>query len=75
MIYSQYKAAVVDGYLDRPAEEIRQQIKHAAACRDWLESLDIAPAVRDVVVEQIHVIGEAFEEILRDPRRTSTTRH
>lgn len=33
----------------------------------WLQSLKMAPEVRDVVVEQIHVIKEAFKEILRYP--------
>ena len=70
MIYSQYKTAVIDGYKDRPAREIRGQIERATQYRQWLQSLDIASEVRDVVVEQVYAIEEAFQEILRDPNRT-----
>ena len=72
MIYQQYKAAVTDGYMDRPADEVRRHIGQATACRRWLESVEIDPDVRDALVEQFHAIEEAFEEILRDPHRTPT---
>ena len=67
MLYSQYKAAVADGYRERSASEIRHHAQRAGDCRDWLQSLDISPAVRDGLVEQINAIQEAFEEILRSP--------
>ena len=72
MIYSQYKTAVTEGYEGRPPVEIRQQVQRAAECRDWIRSLDISPAVRDVLVEQIDAVYRAFEEILRDPRNHDT---
>lgn len=69
MIYSQYKTAVIDGYKDRSAAEIREQLDHATKAREWLESLDVVRDVRDVLVEQVNAIAEALEETLRDPHR------
>jgi hypothetical protein len=70
MIYQQYKTAVADGYKDRSAVEIRRQAGEAHKCRGWVESLEISSDVRDVLVEQIHAIEEALEEMLRAVDRT-----
>ena len=69
MLYSQYKTAVVDAYRGRPEAEIEQHVLQAGTCREWLESLEVSRQVRDVLVEQVRAIEEAFAEILRDPSR------
>lgn len=66
MIYQQYKTAVVDGYRGRPREVIDAQIGEAVASRRWLESLEIAPDVRSVLVEQIQAVETAFRELLTE---------
>ena len=71
MIYSQYKAAVADGYREKADDEVQEQIEQARQCRAWLASLNVSIDIRDVLVEQIDAVAEAFEEILRDPRRKS----
>ncbi len=70
MIYQQYKTAVADGYRGRPREEIDAQIDEAVACRRWLESLEIASDVRDVLVEQIETVETAFRELLTETAST-----
>lgn len=67
MIYQQYKTAVADGYRGRPQAEIDAQIGEAAACRRWLESLEIAPDVRGVLVEQVRTLETAFKELVAEP--------
>lgn len=63
MIYQQYKTAVADGYRGRPRAEIDAQIGEATSCRRWLESLEIAPDIRGVLVEQVRTVETAFREL------------
>jgi len=66
MLYAQYTAAVKQAYAGRA--DAAQHADRARACREWLESLEIEPKVRDSLVEQIKTLEEAFQDLARVPR-------
>jgi hypothetical protein len=63
MIYQQYTTAVKQGYADYSQPDIAQQAASAKTCREWLESLEIDPRIRDGLVEQIRALEEAFGDL------------
>jgi hypothetical protein len=65
MIYQQYTTAVKEGYADHSQPDIAQQAAAAKTCREWLESLEIDPQIRDALVEQIKALEEAFGDLMR----------
>ena len=65
MIYQQYTTAIKEGYANHPRPDIEQHAAAARSCREWLESLEIAPQVRDGLVEQIAALEKAFGELMR----------
>lgn len=66
MVMQRYTSAIHEAYAGKPG--LAGQVAQAAACRAWLESLAIDPAVRAELVEPIHAIEEAFADLLRAPR-------
>lgn len=67
MVYQRYTTAVEEGYRDRPAEEVAAHAAEARRCRAWLASLEIDPAIRAGLVEQMATLEGAFEGVLRLP--------
>lgn len=63
MIYQQYTTAILEAYAGSP--DLARHAQSAAMCRAWLESLAIDAQLRDPLVEQIAVLQEAFEDLLR----------
>jgi hypothetical protein len=63
MIYQQYTTAIKEAYAGH--EDLAQQAATAAQWRRWLASLDIAPRLRDPLVEQAAAIEDAFNDLLR----------
>ena len=62
MVYAQYTAAVKEVYAGRA--DVAQHAASARACREWLQSLEINPQVREALVEQIKVLEEAFQDLM-----------
>jgi hypothetical protein len=62
MVYQQYTNAIVDAYAGHP--DLERHREAATAHREWLESLDIDPAVRGVLVEQARTVEAAFTHLL-----------
>jgi hypothetical protein len=65
MIYQQYTTAIREAYLGRQ-DAAAQQAK-AQSFREWLEELEINPAIRDGLVEQARVLEDAFADCSRTP--------
>jgi len=63
MVYQQYTTAVLDAYRGRP--DVAEQLEQARSHRQWLESLDLDPSVKKVLVEQAVTLEEAFAQLLR----------
>lgn len=61
-----YITAVHEAYAGSP--ELAREAAQAAACRAWLESLRIDPAVRAELVEPIRAVEEAFGDLVRAPK-------
>jgi hypothetical protein len=64
MIYQQYTTAVIEAYRGHPENFLHAE--KARICREWLESLDIKPDLRDPLVEQIRALENAFEDLSRN---------
>ena len=69
MIYQQYTTAIKEAYADHP--DVARHAASARACREWLASLEIDPKLRGGLVEQIRVLEEAFQDLLRAESRTT----
>ena len=63
MMYQQYTTAVKEAYTGNP--DAARHAVMAQQCREWLESLQLEPQVRDVLVEQMRVLEEAFQDAAR----------
>jgi hypothetical protein len=63
MIYQQYTTAIKETYAGHP--DLARHLDSAQACREWLESLEIDPKLRHVLVEQIAALEEAFRDLAR----------
>ncbi len=61
MIYQQYINAVTEAYRGHPENFLHAE--KARICREWLESLEIQPELRDPLVEQIRALETAFEDL------------
>lgn len=62
MVYQRYTNAIVDAYAGHP--DVASNLEAAAAHREWLESLDIDPAVKSTLVEQARTVEAAFAHLL-----------
>lgn len=62
MVYQQYTNAIVDAYAGHADVEAHRQA--ATAHREWLESLDIDPAVKNTLVEQALTVEAAFTHLV-----------
>lgn len=58
MVYQQYTTAVLDAYTGRP--DVAENLAAARSCREWLQSLEIDPKIRSVLVEQAEALEAAF---------------
>lgn len=65
MVMQRYTSAVREAYARRLG--LDRQVAQAAACRAWLESLEIDPALRAELVEPIRALEEAFADLVRAP--------
>lgn len=65
MVMQRYTTAIREAYAGRP--DLAEQVAQAAACRTWLESLEIDPSLRAEVIEPIRAIEEAFADLVRAP--------
>ncbi len=63
MIYQQYTTAIKEAYAGQAA--VSENYEAAKSCREWLESLQIDPKLREPMVEQIAAIEEAFKDLVR----------
>lgn len=61
MVYQQYTTAVLDAYRGR--DDVAEHYEQARSHREWLESLDLEPSVKDVLVEQARALEAAFEQL------------
>jgi len=61
MVYQQYTTAVKRGYRGRP--DVPDEHARARAFREWLERLDIDPAIRAELVELGRSLEHGFEEL------------
>jgi hypothetical protein len=61
MIYQQYTTALKQAYAGRP--DVAQHLAAARSSREWLQSLEIDPRVRDTLVEQLKVLEAAFQDL------------
>jgi len=66
MLYQQYTTAVQEAYKGHP--NLEQQATQAKQCREWLESLEIDPQIRTVLVEQFQTLEQAFYGLLARER-------
>jgi hypothetical protein len=62
MLYQQYTTAILDAY--RGSLDLAHHVAAANTCREWLESLEISPPLRDALLEPLCAIEEAFEDLL-----------
>jgi len=62
MLYQQYTTAVQQAYKGHP--NLERQAARAKQCREWLESLEIDPQIRTVLVEQLQTLEQAFYGLL-----------
>jgi hypothetical protein len=62
MVYQQYTNAIVKGYAGHP--DVAGHHEAATAHREWLETLNIDPAVKSVLVEQARTVEAAFAHLL-----------
>lgn len=69
MVYQQYTNAIVDAYAGR--SDVASHLEAATAHREWLESLDIDPAVKSTLVEQARTIEKAFAHLLAVDRHAN----
>lgn len=60
MVYQQFTTAILDTYRDR---DVADHLEQARAYREWLETLEIKAALRQVLVEQARTIESAFERL------------
>lgn len=65
MVTQRVTTAVRESYGRRP--DAAAQLDQAGACRTWLESLAIDPAIRAELVEPIRAVEEALADVLRAP--------
>ena len=63
MIYQQYTTAIKDAYAGHP--DVAAHAEAAKAYREWLQSLEITPKLRDQLVEQARALEEAFADLAR----------
>lgn len=61
MVYQQYTTAVKRAYRDRA--DVAEQRARARAFREWLQSLEIDPAIRADLVEQALALERGFQDI------------
>lgn len=61
MVYQQYTNAIVKAYAGHP--DVQSNLEAARSHREWLESLEIDPAVRNTLVEQARTIEAAFAHL------------
>jgi hypothetical protein len=61
MVYQQFTTAILDAYKDR--DDVTKHLEQARAYRAWLESIEIKPSLRNVLVEQAQTIESAFERL------------
>lgn len=62
MIYQQYTTAIKNAYAgDQSVPEMYAAAKES---REWLESLNIDPKLRDPLVEPIAALEEAFKSLM-----------
>lgn len=61
MVYQQYTTAVLDAYDGHP--DVADHLESAQDYRRWLQSLDLDPKVRAVLVEQAEVLEAAFQRL------------
>jgi hypothetical protein len=61
MLYQQYTTAIQETYANHP--DLAHHLSSATACREWLESLEINPQLRNALVEQFQVLEEAFKDL------------
>ncbi len=64
MVYQRLTTAVRDAYAGRI--DVERHLADARACRAWLESLEIDPALRRSLVEPIEAVEEAFRGLARE---------
>jgi hypothetical protein len=62
MVYQQYTNAIVEAYAGHP--DVPGNLEAATAHREWLESLDIDPAVKSTLVEQARTVEAASAHLL-----------
>jgi hypothetical protein len=65
MVYQQYTTAVKRGYRGRP--DASDEHARAQAFREWLEHLDIDPAIRAELVELARSLERGFEDLPSHP--------
>ena len=61
MIYQQYSTAVKEAYSGRP--EVHRLAADAMSYRKWLETLEINPQIRAILVEQSRALEDAFYDL------------
>jgi hypothetical protein len=71
MVYQQYTTAVLDAYQGR--SDVAEQYEKARSHRRWLESLELQPKVKGILVEQARAIEEAFEQLTAHGSSNETT--
>lgn len=65
MIYQQYTTAIKNAYAGK--QDVAQHAETARLCREWLESLRIDRDMRNVLIEPIRALEEAFKDLLTSP--------
>jgi hypothetical protein len=65
MVMQRYTSAIHEAYAG--TSELDRQVAQAAACRAWLESLEIDSALRAELIEPIRAVEEAFVDLVRAP--------
>jgi hypothetical protein len=63
MIYQQVTTAVRRGYAGHP--DVGAQHRAARNCREWIESLDIDPTLRETLAEPYRALEDAFAALAR----------
>ena len=72
MVMQRVTTAVHTGYAGRT--DLAEQLSQARACRAWVESLSIDPAVRAELIEPIRAVEEALADLDRAPKVYRVTR-